>query len=295
MSNVSTRYDVPPWIKADTIPAIFPAMSAAMKSIEAVTKSRKNQDQNYAFRGIDQVYNMIHGVLAEQGITTPPRVTKRETGERKSKSGATMTWVCLEVEFAFTASDGSSMIVGPICSEALDMSDKAHNKALAFAQKYALLQTFTIPTEDVAEGDRETLQAIPQETPVTQSTYVVQSVRRTTSGNELMSEVRHSVGAMTALPETIPEEITELPLAIMERNKQLRQFEGVPLKLLVTDDLDLCLETLKRSYDVRSKDGKTPEAALAWMRALIATLTILRAKSGTVAALDKFAEKAAAK
>ncbi len=69
----------------------------------------------------------------------------------------------------------------------------------------------------------------------------------------------------------------------------------MPLKLLVTDDLDLCLETLKRSYDVRSKDGKTPEAALAWMRALIATLTILRAKSGTVAALDKFAEKAAAK
>ncbi len=31
------RYDVPPWIKPDAIPAIFPAMSAAMQAIEAVT------------------------------------------------------------------------------------------------------------------------------------------------------------------------------------------------------------------------------------------------------------------
>lgn len=150
------RYIVPEWLK-DKEPAIFPALKKAMALVEAVAKNRRNKDQSYNFRGIDDVYTMIHGVLAEAGITTPPQVFDRELGERGTKSGGSMTHVRMLVGYWFTGEDGSAVLVGPIWSEALDTSDKAHNKALAFAHKYCLLQAFCIPTEDVAEGDRETL------------------------------------------------------------------------------------------------------------------------------------------
>ncbi len=150
------RYHVPPWIKADTVPAIFPALAKVMKGIESVGKNKQNTDQKYRFRGIDDVFNHLHAILAENGITTPPRVIERQVGERATKSGGSMTHVNLLVEFWFTAEDGSAMVVGPLWAEALDTSDKAHNKCMSFAMKYALVMTFTIPTEDISEGDRET-------------------------------------------------------------------------------------------------------------------------------------------
>ncbi len=148
------RYHVPVWVTA--CPKIFPAMIAANKAIEAVAKSRKNAQQQYNFRGIDQVYDMIHGVLADAGIVTIPVVLQRKTSEQATKSGGSMALVEMKIEYWCYADDGSALVIGPLWSEALDMSDKATNKALAFAQKYALLQTFTIPTSDVSEGDRET-------------------------------------------------------------------------------------------------------------------------------------------
>lgn len=150
------RWEVPPWVDSTKVPAIFPAMIKANREIEAVTKSRKNTQQNYSFRGIDQVYDMIHSVLADAGIVTVPVVLKRITSDQKSKSGSGMALVEMEVEYWCYSDDGSALVIGPIWSEALDISDKATNKALAFAQKYALLQTFTIPTSDVAEGDQTT-------------------------------------------------------------------------------------------------------------------------------------------
>lgn len=152
----SVRYEVPPWVPKDKVPEVFPAFINANRGIAAVSKSRKNTQQNYAFRGIDQVYDMIHGVLADAGLVTIPVVLQRLSSDQKSKSGSGMALVELEMEYWCYAVDGSALVIGPLWSEALDMSDKATNKAMAFAQKYALLQTFTIPTSDTAEGDQQT-------------------------------------------------------------------------------------------------------------------------------------------
>lgn len=153
-----TRYEIPPWIAKDQVPKIFPAMIAANRGIEAVAKTRKNQQQGYNFRGIDQVYDMIHGVLAEAGVVTIPVVLERRTSDRLTKSGGGMVMCEMRLEYWCYAEDGSALVIGPLWSEALDNSDKASNKCMAFSQKYALLQTFTIPTSDVSEGDRETIE-----------------------------------------------------------------------------------------------------------------------------------------
>jgi hypothetical protein len=60
------------------------------------------------------------------------------------------------MEYDFFAEDGSKVTVGPIPAEGLDSGDKATNKALSAALKYALIQTFSVPTEDMAEADLET-------------------------------------------------------------------------------------------------------------------------------------------
>jgi hypothetical protein len=106
---------------------------------------------------------MIHGVLADAGIFTVPVTLERRTSQHGTKSGGSMTLVELKVEYWCYAGDGSALVIGPLWAEGLDNSDKGTNKALAVAQKYALLQTFTIPTEDVAEGDRETHERAPQQ------------------------------------------------------------------------------------------------------------------------------------
>jgi hypothetical protein len=53
----------------------------------------------------------------------------------------------LTIKFTFYTTDGSSVSAVGI-GHALDTSDKATNKAQSSALKYALMQTFLIPTEE---------------------------------------------------------------------------------------------------------------------------------------------------
>jgi hypothetical protein len=52
-------------------------------------------------------------------------------------------------------SDGSS-VTTVITGEAMDSGDKATNKAMSVALKYALLQMFLIPTDDMRDPDATT-------------------------------------------------------------------------------------------------------------------------------------------
>jgi len=60
----------------------------------------------------------------------------------------------LWIEYHFAASDGSE-IVALTAGEATDSGDKACNKAMASALKYALTQTFSIPTEEAKDTEQD--------------------------------------------------------------------------------------------------------------------------------------------
>lgn len=138
-------------------PLIYAAMVKIMRAIEAIEKTRKaNAGQaNYNFRGIDDVYNSLHDILADAGVFVLPSYTNREVVERETRNGAAMFYVTLTATFRFVAEDGSEVSCSAI-GEGMDTGDKATNKAMSVALKYALMQTFLIPTvepKDV-EGDR---------------------------------------------------------------------------------------------------------------------------------------------
>lgn len=126
---------------------IYKQMIAIMKDVEAVGKNNINKIQQYKFRGIDDVYNTLHNLFAKHEIFIMSEIISEKREERTSKNGGLLLWTLLDIKFTFYADDGSSVST-VTKGEAMDSGDKSSNKAMAAASKYALVQTFLIPTEN---------------------------------------------------------------------------------------------------------------------------------------------------
>jgi len=121
-----------------------------------ITKDGVNtQGQGYKFRGIDAVYNALSPALAKYGLVVVPRVISREQVERIAKSGGALFYTTLLVEFDFVSAEDGSKHTASAYGEAMDSGDKSTNKAMSAAFKYAMFQTFCIPTE-AQDADSET-------------------------------------------------------------------------------------------------------------------------------------------
>jgi hypothetical protein len=143
---------------------VYQAISAVQKdlSTQGISKDRKNmQGSGYAFRGIDDVYNALAPFLAKHGLCILPRVLNRESIERQSKAGGALFYITVEVEFDLVAADGSKHTIKTF-GEAMDSGDKATNKAMSAAYKYACMQSFCIPTEGDNDADAQTHQVAPK-------------------------------------------------------------------------------------------------------------------------------------
>jgi hypothetical protein len=156
------------------MPAIYGSMAAVMAELEAIGKDRRNKDQGFNFRGIDQAYNALHPIMAKHKVFSIPRVLKMTARvDRPTRSGGNITFTLLEVEYDFVSGiDGSRVTAGPVIGEGADTGDKGCSKALAIAHKYVLMQTFLIPTEKTDDPDFEShdvvYEAPPTRPPATQ-------------------------------------------------------------------------------------------------------------------------------
>ncbi|MFW9601802.1 MAG: ERF family protein [Prevotella sp.] len=144
--------------------SIYKAMAGVMAEVDAIGKDKTNSQQGFKYRGIDQVYNSLNPLLAKHKIFTLPKVIKSEREERTNAKGTTLFYSRIEMEYSFVYEDGSSVSCSVI-GEGMDSGDKATNKAMAIAHKYALLQTFCIPTEDMPDPDAEVHEVKPKQQP----------------------------------------------------------------------------------------------------------------------------------
>ena len=140
-------------------PAIYAAINAIMSEIGHIGKDKRNEQQGFMFRGIDDVMNNLKPLLAKHGVCIEPEVIDRQREERvteKTYNGqvkrSTLIYSILTVKHHFTALDGSE-VVSTTIGEGMDSGDKASNKAMAIAYKYACFQVFCIPTEEMAKDD----------------------------------------------------------------------------------------------------------------------------------------------
>jgi len=130
-----------------------------------IAKSRRNSGQGYDFRGIDEVYAALSPLLAAHGLCILPRMISRECVERQTAKGGALFNVTVEAEFDFVAAEDGSIHVVKTFGEAMDSADKATNKAMSAAYKYAALMAFAIPTEGDNDADAVTHEVAPAREP----------------------------------------------------------------------------------------------------------------------------------
>jgi hypothetical protein len=152
------HYKGQPVQNARPVPKVYAAISAvqAQLAVEGIAKDSKNAQQGYNFRGIDAVYNALSPILALHKLCILPRILKREVVERESAQGKALFYVTVEAEFDLVAAEDGSKHTIRTFGEAMDSADKATNKAMSAAYKYAAMQAFAIPTQGDNDADATT-------------------------------------------------------------------------------------------------------------------------------------------
>ncbi|KFC12709.1 hypothetical protein GTGU_00274 [Trabulsiella guamensis ATCC 49490] len=144
---------------------VYAAISgvAAALAEQGIKKARKQGSQvNYAFRGIDDIYNALAPELVKNKLLILPRYTERTIAERTSKNGGALFYITVRGDFDFVSTEDGSIHTVTTYGEAMDSGDKATNKAMSIAYKYAAFQAFCIPTEEtIIDADAEVHQVRP--------------------------------------------------------------------------------------------------------------------------------------
>lgn len=134
---------------------IYESITGIMQEGYTVTKAKRNQQQGFMYRGIDDVMNTFQPLMSKYKVFCVPEVLNREREERTTNKGAALLYSILTVKYTFYAEDGTS-VSAVVIGEGMDSGDKASNKAMAVAMKYAMFQVFCIPTEEMPDPDKET-------------------------------------------------------------------------------------------------------------------------------------------
>ena len=141
---------------------IHKKMVEVMRKITPIAKAERNEMQWFNFRGIDTVYNALHDIMADVGMYCTTEVLDDKSEERKSRQGGVLIYRILKIRYTFFTEDGSS-VQSVVIGEGMDSGDKASNKAMAIAHKYALLQAFMIPTKEQKDPDADSPEVAPKE------------------------------------------------------------------------------------------------------------------------------------
>lgn len=145
--------------------AVYKAINAVQIALAKSGIAKDRQAQTYKFRGIDDVYNAISPLLGEHGLCILPRMIRRDCQERQTAKGSAIFYVIVEAEFDFVSAEDGSCHVVRTFGEAMDMSDKATNKAMSAAYKYAAMQAFAIPTEGDNDTENQNIEPVPVNAP----------------------------------------------------------------------------------------------------------------------------------
>lgn len=143
---------------------IHEAIADIMAQVPAITKERRNQAQGYNFRGIDDVYIAVHPLFVRHGVFSVPNVLEERTEERVTTKGSALIYRVLRIRYDFFARDGSS-ITATVIGEGMDSGDKAANKAMSVAHKYAIMQILAIPTEETVDPEVDSHEVRPKPAP----------------------------------------------------------------------------------------------------------------------------------
>lgn len=134
---------------------IYNAILGVMADVGAIGKDKQNKQQGFKYRGVDDVMNALQPAMVKNRVFAVPSIIDQRREERQTNKGGNLIYSVCTVKYTFYAADGSS-VDAVVIGEGMDSGDKATNKAMSVAFKYACFQVFCIPTEEMKDPDAET-------------------------------------------------------------------------------------------------------------------------------------------
>ena len=202
---------------------IYQAIIGVMADIGAIGKDKKNAQQGFKYRGVDDVMNALQPVMVQHGLFVVPEIIDQKREERQTNRGGNLIYSVCTVRYTFYAKDGSS-VQCVVVGEGMDSGDKATNKAMSSAFKYACFQVFCIPTEEMKDPDAEVHTVAPREEP--------KIAAATAKANEVKKLLVKISGDKTIAQQVWNEQykqdagdIVKMNEALIELNEKLRRIE----------------------------------------------------------------------
>lgn len=131
-------------------------LAAVTADCRTITKSGRNQQQNYSYVKEADVSDKVGEAMSKHGVFCLPTVLDITEREYTTKHGTTMNLARVKVSYKFINSDKPEEFYETIhFGDGSDSGDKALYKALTGCHKYALMRTFCIGSDDDPETGHE--------------------------------------------------------------------------------------------------------------------------------------------
>ena len=208
---------------------IYQAIIGVMSDIGVIGKEKKNAQQGFKYRGVEDVMNALQPVMVQHGLFVVPEIIDQKREERQTNRGGNLIYSVCTVRYTFYAKDGSS-VQCVVVGEGMDSGDKATNKAMSIAFKYACFQVFCIPTEEMKDPDAE----VHEVTPKSKHTENPKIAAATAKANEVKKLLVKISGDKTIAQQVWNEQykqdagdIVKMNAALIELNDKLKQIEAM--------------------------------------------------------------------
>ena len=109
-------------------------------------KKASGYGASFNFRGIDDVQAALAPLLPQHGLTMVPSLNRVDLLTRETSSGKVQYHALVQMTYVIHHTSGAS-VSGSTAGEAADTGDKAVGKAMSYALKAFILQTFCVPTQ----------------------------------------------------------------------------------------------------------------------------------------------------
>ena len=208
---------------------IYQAIIGVMSDIGVIGKEKKNAQQGFKYRGVDDVMNALQPVMVQHGLFVVPEIIDQKREERQTNRGGNLIYSVCTVRYTFYAKDGSS-VQCVVVGEGMDSGDKATNKAMSIAFKYACFQVFCIPTEEMKDPDAE----VHEVTPKSKHTENPKIAAATAKANEVKKLLVKISGDKTIAQQVWNEQykqdagdVVKMNAALIELKDKLKQIEAM--------------------------------------------------------------------
>lgn len=147
-------------------PMIHGAITAIIAELPAFGKDAEMTDgPRYSYRSIDSMLPHFKELFARHGVHVAPVHEVLRDEPTTTRGGSPQTRVVVKGMFRFVSAEDGSSVACQTIGEARDSGDKAYNKAMTAAYKYALIQTFAVADADDPDHHRPELEGAPLELP----------------------------------------------------------------------------------------------------------------------------------